>query len=404
MKLTRSWRPLLPCFLVTVASVAFAQEPPAPPPPLLPSPPGVTDVPPTSQAPTEKKKKEADDWGIRGENWEVKGRVFSRAAFSRTELTVGPTSSTNRGIDFSVPSARAGIKYKVADRVTLNIEADVADRPLLRDGFVQAKSKRLTGRLGQFKLPVSSINLESPWNLPVARRGVINNLLGDHMQVIGRRPGILGAVQGGGSLDPELALGVFQGALDANTDLIEFEERALDSHVAAARLSITPGGQEVALVGVRTTTDVAQELRHFWSGGADTTLDFAFGLRAWAEFLIGTSYVVVPLDDGSGFRRPTARYWSGRAIAAWRWGGAANGDGYVEPFAYLGLLDPDHATSDDLVSEVFAGVNVGYWRRTRLTLQLEKSSAGDGVPSGVFAGNQVISDRIAVLLQAGAAF
>lgn len=379
--------------------------------------PGETSIPPpgTDTPVKEKKKKKDEETG----RFQVKGRVFARAAYEkRTDLLLGAASmpSDLERLRLSIPSARVGMRYDVLDWVALAVEADVADRPLLRDAFVAARSKHLRGRAGQFKMPVSAINLESPWNLPVARRGIIQGLLHDRWRVIGRRPGVSGSLRGGGALDPELAVGAFQGAYqapDADVELIGAGEisTAVDAQNLVARVSITPGGQEIALVGARVSTLEPQgrdgwTLRHFWAAGADATLDEPFGvrgLRAWLEGLAGRTYYPTIVDGTlTGYRDAT--WWAGRAIVAWRWAGEAQGDGYFEPFVFYGIADPSTDGGDDMLWELAAGVNVGYWRRVRLTLQFELAKGQRGIPVGLWLDGRNLDDHKAVLLQAGAAF
>jgi hypothetical protein len=393
------------------ATPAFAQPPPEPAPPPAPeaqppepaTPPGITtprepapEV--VDEKPKKKKKKEGLLPGL-----EFKGRVFARAAYEKLDY---PTTGTE-AIDLSVPSGRFGVKYEPIKWISMVLEADVADKPLLRDAFVQARSKHLRGRMGQFKMPLSSITLESPWNLPVARRGTIQKLLQDRMRVVGRRPGAIGAVRGGGWLDPELALSVFQGAgLDSKGDLDYVKDTALDSHNELARVSGTPSGADLALVGGRITTREAGVLKHFWVAGGDATVEHLFersALRLWAEALAGEVQYTRSLPDLT-LEQYTATYWEARAILAWRWGGLEQGDHYIEPFGYFGLLDPDSDASNDLFWEAFAGVNVGLWRNARITLQVEHARGDSGMPLDLFPLGAAIRKQTSVVLQVGAAF
>jgi hypothetical protein len=388
-----------------------------------PSPPGETGAsetvsPPSAEpdkADKKKKKKDAAEYddGARttellGGRLELKGRVFARGAYQNTSIGTTGALTETEGLDLSVASARFGIKYDVLDFVSLVIEADVGDQPLLRDGFIQARSKRLRGRIGQFKMPLSSITLDSPWSLPIARRGMIQGLLAERLFLVGRRPGASASVRGGGWLDPELTLGAFQGAfLQADFDEDLFRRQGLDVHNLVARLGATPGGVDVAVVGARTTILDGNELRHFWAAGPDATFEIPFGqsaLRGWAEAFLGNVRHVRPTADPATFERYESRFWSARAILAWRWGGLEEAQGYVEPFAYFGAIDPDSAGSSDLFWETFVGVNVGFWRSARITLQYEMADAQGSFPQFFFPGNLIVQDHKAVILQVGAAF
>jgi hypothetical protein len=334
-----------------------------------------------------------------------KARIFARAAAERVILSSAGTQSRGESLRLTLPSARIGLEYQLLPRLSMEIEGDLADRSLVKDAFLQARSKRLRARVGQFKMPLSAITLESPWTLPVARRGIIQDLLEERMSLVGRRPGFLVSVRGGGGLDPELSLSAFQGAFltgDAQDTDVEPLETGFDAQNLVARFSITPDGQEIALHGERISTNGFQgQRRHFWAGGAEATLDDPFGahgLRAWLEVIAGQTFYVDALTTRD------ATFGSARAIVAWRWGGREEGAGFAEPFFQAGLLDPDLDGDHDRLLELAAGVNVGYWRTFRATLQLERAHTDDELPGQLFFGNLNLQKHEAALIQIGVAF
>jgi hypothetical protein len=359
---------------------------------------------PAAGAPAEpviEKRKGADPPGTL--SW--KARIFARAAAERNTLTSGGFEARGDSLRLTLPSARMGLEYQLLTWLSMEVEGDLSDRSLVKDAFAQAKSKRLRGRAGQFKMPLSAITLESPWTLPVARRGIIQDLLEDRMSLVGRRPGFLMSVRGGGGLDPELSLSAFQGSYltgDAEDTDVEPLETGLDAQNLVARLSITPGGQEIALHGERISTNGFQgQRRHFWAGGVDAILDDPFGargLRAWLEVLAGQTFYI----DGLVSRDAT--FASARAIVAWRWGGREQGAAFAEPFAQAGLLDADLDGRQDQLLELALGINVGYWRTVRATLQVERAHAGRQLPGQLFFGNINLVRHEAALLQIGVAF
>jgi hypothetical protein len=75
---------------------------------------------------------------------------------------------------------------------------------------------------------------------------------------------------------------------------------------------------------------------------------------------------------------------------------------YVEPFGYFGMLDPDTEVTTDMAFEGAVGVNAGYWRRARLTLQAEINKVQRNFPETYLAG--VDPNRTGLLLQAGVAW
>ena len=85
----------------------------------------------------------------------------------------------------------------------------------------------------------------------------------------------------------------------------------------------------------------------------------------------------------------------------------ANQQPFIETFATFGLLEPDTDSIDDLYWEAMAGVNMGHWRYTRLTLQFELGRADRNFPSVQYFsafGREPLYRHRAVLLMVGAAF
>jgi hypothetical protein len=353
---------------------------------------------------------------------ELKGRVFARLDYQSSDLDLGGSPAERRGLTPSVPSARAGLRARILDGISLVLEADFAGRPSIKDGYLQGKSKRWMSRVGRFKMPISAFTQESPWMLPVARRGWLEELLSDHMLLTGRREGLLAGIQGGGYWDPAFSAAVLQ---SVRWGALEGEPLAMRSptHVTAlGRLSVKPSGVELALVGQRRVTYAGREgegplarfrERPFWTVALDATADFEFertGLRLWADAFVGSSWfdvrnLVVDVTAEAAAAE-TNRFVSGRALAAFRWGGLAPGARYLEVFVNGGLLDPDLSVASDLFFEGMAGVNLGHWRETRLTAQLEHGRAGHNFPSQYFRPFEVdvLTRFFALVFQAGAAF
>ncbi len=337
--------------------------------------------------------------------FEVRGRVFAAAAYDDQRLEdVGNVQTEAEALSLSVPSARASLRVDMLDLVSVVLEAEIAGNVRLRDGYVQARKKRWLLRGGQFKMPISSFHLESPWTLPVARRGWLHELLSDHMLLTGRREGFIGRIEGGGFWDPELTVGAFRSVQWGADSGDPVEGASLADQTVVARLATTPGGVELAAVGQYRVTQQATGLEGYWAGGVDATGDIEFertGLRFWAEALTGTSWFKAdPTATGD------ATFVEGRLLGAWRWGGLKRGAPYFELFATAGALEPDTAVQDDLFLEVMAGANLGHWRDTRLTLQLEYDKAGRNFPRGMFFDfeQRFLASHRAVVLQLGAAF
>src|SRR5262249_22681941 len=159
-------------------------------------------------------------------------------------------------------------------------------------------------------------------------------------------------------------------------DVEPISERALDSQSLVARAEariwdVTAGVNYEYRVG----TDRENEPSHYWTFGADATLDTEFGkngLRVWAELMDGASFFehrFKPIDQFD------AIFVSARAIAAFRFGGTRRETFYVEPYGMIATLDPDIDIASDVMLEQALGVNVGLWKRVRLGLELEYQKA-----------------------------
>jgi hypothetical protein len=333
------------------------------------------------------------------------GRVRFGAELRSRELRVGEVESRQKDLELALVEARFGIEYRALGWLSLQLEADFAGNPEVKDAFVRVENKRLRGQFGQFKLPVSALAMESPWKLPVPERGFIQNILVEHVQMLGRRQGALGRWRGGGKLKPELSLGLFQGWLANSQDPIEPDlnvDETFDSQNAVARLGARVLGIELGATGQRISTLVANRIRHFWVTGLDATADYDVpggGARFWLEGFTGTTWRAT--SDGTS--QPKIQFFTARGVLAWRWGGEDDEQAYIEPFVLGAMLDPDLETHSDLIWETMLGVNAGAWKRFRVGLTGKLGGSGRGVPQQLFVGNPV-RDEKALELQVGAAF
>ncbi len=332
-----------------------------------------------------------------------KGRIFSRLAFEKID-----GGASDGSLDLSVPSARLGFRYKATDVLFIETEVDLSSSPILKDAIIEGKWTWVSVTAGQFKVPISSIEMESPWKLPMARRGLLHDLLVDQMQIAGRRPGVAAEVYiGRGVLSPRLTVGAFQASYWDPKGSFKFaKEASLHNQSLAARLRLGSKRLEVGLNGELRSflSDGMKAYNRFWTAGGDVTLDLSvwgYGLRAWVEGLAGSTWMDAKLWDDT-----FSTFLSARAIVALRIGGGTKGDGYVEPFATFGVLDPDRSVDRDVITEAVVGLNVGHWRRLRLTLQGEWIRVGINKP-GYLAGEgrgPVAADATNVVMQVGAAF
>jgi hypothetical protein len=345
---------------------------------------------------------------------EVFGRVGVRAELERHEQAVlNPDDELTTGrvdsFDIEIPIARLGVHYRAPVKwLSAQIEIDVSDGLELLDAWGMAKTDHFSARAGQFKVPFSAIEMESSFTLPMVRRGLVHDLLVDELEVAGRRPGVaLGARMKDG-LRASLVIGAFQGSVLTDEDIDDrdvelLHEQALDAQSFVARAEA--GSKEVTFglnYEERVGTDIVLEPRHYWTFGADATLDAAFGsngLRVWAEGMAGASWfehALKPIDTLD------ATFTMGRLVTAFRIGGAEREAFYVEPYQMFAVLDPDTDVTTDLVIDEALGVNVGLWKRARVGLELEIWKAEANFPARYFLGKN--GDRKALVLGGQVAF
>lgn len=315
---------------------------------------------------------------------------------------------TVNSLDLSLESARIAVEYRSPLRwLSAELELELAGKPKVKDAYLLA-GKRFFVQAGQFKVPSPAMELESPWDLPLARRGLMHDLLTDWLDVAGRRPGVALGYRGRGKLKPRLTLGAFQGTTleslaPGERDVVLIDHAALDAQTYAARAEMSMFG--VKLGGwfeQRVGSKSAGEFEHYTTLGLDATLDATFsngGLRAWLDGSAGQSWYV---HDAKPDQEKEPLFVLGRALVAYRFGGLALGDPYLEPFGFFGLLDPDTEVVSDFGSEVALGVSAGFWDRARLTLQAERTSGQRNFPSDYLDGQD--PDRSSLLLMAGARF
>jgi hypothetical protein len=324
-----------------------------------------------------------------------------------------PYERTIHPLDLSVPSVRFRVDYLSPwPWLTGQLEMDFAGKPDLRDGYVQAKGEHVAFRMGQFKMPVLAMQMESPWALPMIRRGLIHDLTVDWLDVAGRLPGAMLTLRGKfADIKPRLFLGAFQARAlgqvvapgDRDTDLVT--ERPFGSQKLVARGQVDIGSVEIgAVYEHRLGSPGLGQLRRLWTAGGDFTVNHVFatgGLRIWVDGLAGASWYSLTGGD--------ATFVATRALVAYRFGGVVPEAFYVEPYLFGGLFDPDLNVTSDLAYEATAGVNVGFWGRARVTLQAEVDRAQRNFPrtfpngsAGYLGG--LSPDRMGLIAQVGLAY
>ncbi|MFY0573986.1 porin [Cystobacter fuscus] len=314
---------------------------------------------------------------------ELGGWLRAREAISAKEDKV------LKGI-LSIPSARLEFTYQWKKRLKAVVEFDVTDG--LKDAYASLKLvDGLAVRVGQFKVPLSLVELESTARLPVVRRGLLREVLSeDTLNLTGRRVGAQLEWQCTGcERVVRVRAGVFQNdperaSLQQGLGLVPMA-RATWQVLESLELG---GSARAELLGTSPSGVAAN-----WTAGLDLKHALPFGWgewRSWAEVLVGRSSV---LSGAQG------RMLTGRALTAVRFGGVSKGARYVEPFAMLSVLEPDLKTRNDLLGEGVGGINVGQWRRWRLQAQVERRVAQAAVPALLSVLDDDLVTRKALLLQ-----
>ncbi len=344
---------------------------------------------------------------------QLKGRLFALGELShRHETVVGSSGALvtrdRDALDLSLASARFGVEYHSPLRfLSAQLELEVAGKPRVKDAFIEA-GKRFFVKAGQFKVPSAALELASPWTLPLAHRGLVHDLMTDWMDIAGRAPGVAVGYRGRGAFKPKLTLGAFQGTTlkqvaPGDRDVKLIDHASLKAQTFAARgevtlASVTVGGWYEQRVG----STAVGAFDHFATFGLDAELSQRFehgALRVWVDGSAGESLYVNADKPGTD---PSPWFAAGRALVAYRFGGLALGDPYVEPFGFFAVLDPDTEVVKDFVSEAALGVAAGFWDRARLSLQGEMTNGQRNFPTS-FLDNQN-PDHLSLLLQAGARF
>lgn len=314
---------------------------------------------------------------------EVGGRVSVR------ETLEAPRGGAWAG-ELSIAAARVELTYRYKKRLRAVVEFDASGD--LKDAFAWLKiSKFFAVRAGQFKVPLSLIELESTPRLPVARRGLLRDALDDALGFTGRQPGAqLEWKCDGCAQDLKLRAGVWQTrdpekkvALDTGLGLVPTVRGTWDlgSLELGASALVRPSGANAG--SSETSWLAAIDAHHELPLGSG-------GLRTWAEVLGGRATFLIDTEGP---------LLMARALTAWRLGGLKKGAAYFEPFLMLTALDPDLDRSADLLWEGTVGLNAGQWERWRVQAQFELRRAGAEAPPSLLALEDNLVSRRALVVQ-----
>ena len=328
---------------------------------------------------------------------EVRGRAILRA-----ELPFGAGRTLTS--DLAIDSARAEVRYTWKEWLRVVVEMELAGKAELKDGYIRAKKGMWGARIGHFKPPVSAIELESPWVLPVADRGLVTEVLRKHMGIGGRSPGLQAELKVKKALGLKIRAGVFQ-ASDAVGDL--FKGNEIGAQKLAGRVSVSPWKLELGLFAEWRPAEpvLGASLERFWTAGADASLNLKFerhAFRMWADAFVGSTW-----QDDDPFDGSHDVFMAGRTIAAWRYGGMDEGALYGEVYAMFGAVDPEARIVDDAMYEAAGGVNAGAWKHLRITLEVRYRHLSRNVPASLGMldpATTLPTDGTTIILEAGGAF
>ena len=327
------------------------------------------------------------------------GRLFVRAAAVKEKTAPDVVGQA------TVPSARVKSEYRW-QRLQAEVEVEFANKVRLKNLFAELRllddGAKVDVRAGNFKVPFSEIQLSSIWTLPMADRGLLDNVLVNRLQVSGRAVGAMVAVEWPVAWSPELRVGVFQGVDDAGNALVA-PARDRFGQDGVVRVTVKPiHGLEIGVAAgarVGELLVIPVVVSRGYQGELDVTLNTRVGpgrLRVWIEGMVGTSWLVA--DPA----RKRATFDEARGIAAWRLGGADHGDRYFEIYGLFGVLDPDAAVRNDLVVEATGGVTYGAWNAWRIQAEVERWRTGSNAPIGIVELGLAPPTSTTVLVQLGA--
>lgn len=344
----------------------------------------------------------ADDRaGFRWRRFELHGRFLGRSV---SEQQDGDTQS-----QLETENARLELRWRPSRWLRTVVEWDQAEDTHLKDAYLALRPGGLEIRAGQFKPPISPIEMDSRWDLPPSERGLLSQVLEYCYGITGRRQGVqIGRSRAGEGF--WAAAGVMR-ASSVRGDRIgdeAFDNLAKDWGALKAVARLAWQGSRVELAGsfdLRPAEPVPGEgYQRFWTASADLTwrVRRRGGPRLWAEGYVGSSW-----QDANAFDGTNTRFLAGRMLVAWRLGSRKRQGLFAEPYAMGSLFDPDSSVREDLLWEASGGVQLGGFGHLRLVLEAQRRSVSRNAPLslGLFPRDETPPrSRTRLVAQLGVAF
>jgi hypothetical protein len=381
---------LLPPAGLAAQGLAAASEPPAP-------------------ARQDAERPKQKPFALRWNDFELHARVMGRAFSDRTD--------GGNETDYEAQDIRLALRWQPRPWVRGVLEGDFSTavnrwfdihKTHLKDAFLEFRPGRFRIRAGQFKSPISPLEMESPWDVPASDRGLLSDVLRFSYGIAGRKPGLELRWSQKGPLAAAVAV---QRATSTRGERIGDESF---DNVAKDWGALTTTGR-LAWAGKRLEIGAAFDLRpaepvpgegyqRFWTAGADLSwrVRSRAGARVWAEGYVGSSWQDVDAFDGRA-----TRFLAGRVLGAWSFYLQEQRSFYVEPFVMGALLDPDTSVRDDLVWEASGGLHLGAFGHLRLVLEAQRRSYSPNTPPSLGLtplGGPPAASRTRLVAQIGAAF
>ncbi len=343
----------------------------------------------------------------------MSGRVFVRQTVSKATTPEIPDAPTT--FDQDVASARLSVEYRHHRTLKTAIEVELGSGEAeLKDAYVRWRPLRSFGiKAGHIKRPISAIQLEGLWDLPIIERGLLSDLEFNTVKLPfgGRSTGVALEWEPR-SMPVTLTLGAFEPdvavTLDAGKEL-PADVYARVELAVAKKINL---GASFGWVGYLLKPDKQEGYRHAPVASVDAHVRRK-RFELWVDAFTGVDILpfaidVATLDLPCTMETPDSPpvcppaeliadrglYIAGRAVAALRLPGVG-GARELQPFASGSIIDLNVEFVDDEVAQVGIGLAARITKRLRVQAELDRTWARDDAPA---------ADVTAFALQLGAAF